>query len=127
MKLRLFFGVLTVIIVATGYFLIKNINQENKMVATTGVSTVETIDDKKDSLPWIEIIIPSIFESDADGNVLREFKNGDEAQIGNTIEVKNGGLANIYFPDGSVVRASSGTKLILYLKKMLWNASEKLF
>ncbi|MBI5421174.1 MAG: FecR domain-containing protein [Parcubacteria group bacterium] len=63
--------------------------------------------------PWVEVVAPSVFVSSADGSVKRELKTGDEVDAGALVEVKKGGEANIYFPDGSVARLDTGTKITI--------------
>ncbi len=63
--------------------------------------------------PWIEIITSAVFELDKNGQALREFKTGDEVGVGYIIEGKNGALANIYFPDGTVVRIPGVAKFVV--------------
>lgn len=69
---------------------------------------------KQISKPWIEVVIPSVFElQPADNSRLRELQTGDELNTGSVIETAKNSRANIYFLDGSVVRFESGTRFIL--------------
>lgn len=61
--------------------------------------------------PWVEVVSPPVFASHMDGSFARELKTGDELGPGIIIEVKKGGFANIYFPDGSVARLDPETKV----------------
>ncbi|MBI5152990.1 MAG: FecR domain-containing protein [Parcubacteria group bacterium] len=63
--------------------------------------------------PWIEVVILPVFVSNIDGSFKRELKTGDEVGVGAIIEVKKGGEANIYFPDGSIARIDQGTKITI--------------
>jgi len=66
------------------------------------------------SKPWLEVVQPAVFELAADHKTeMRELHTGDELSEGIVIRVSNGGLANIYFPDGSVVRLDEDTRLVL--------------
>ncbi len=66
------------------------------------------------SRPWIEVVAPSVFElADGQGSELRELQTGDELDEGMAIKTGEVGLANIYFPDGSVARLDSKTTIIL--------------
>lgn len=61
--------------------------------------------------PWIEVAQPPV--SNTELGVRRELKSGDMIYAGNIIEVGASGLAVIHFPDGSIARIDSGTKLAL--------------
>ncbi|TSC77761.1 MAG: hypothetical protein G01um101429_964 [Parcubacteria group bacterium Gr01-1014_29] len=62
--------------------------------------------------PWIEVIRPHVaaYEETGKSHVLR---NGDEVELGKMIETDAGGLATIHFPDGSVLRLDSATRVTL--------------
>ena len=59
------------------------------------------------ALPWVEVLKPGVFSA------ARELKTGDELRTPATIKTNSTGLANIYFPDGSVARLDSNTELVL--------------
>lgn len=64
--------------------------------------------------PWIEVVAPGVFELAEDQEMeRRELFTGDELQNGAVIGIREDALANIHFPDGSVARLDSGTKLVL--------------
>lgn len=64
--------------------------------------------------PWIEVVQPAAFELAADQKTeVRELRTGDELSEGTAIKITKGGLANIYFPDGSVARLDEDTRLVL--------------
>lgn len=64
------------------------------------------------SKPWIEVVQPAVFEiSENPEGTRRELLTGDEIFEGTVISVEKSGLANIHFPDGSVARLDSGTKI----------------
>jgi hypothetical protein len=63
--------------------------------------------------PWIEIIRPRVEERDAAGVLIRELETGDEVETGTIVAADRSGLANVYFPDGSVLRLDSETRLVI--------------
>lgn len=66
------------------------------------------------SKPWIEVVQPAVFElAENQKDSLRELLTGDELSEGAVISVEKSGLANLHFPDGSVARLDSGTKLVI--------------
>ncbi len=69
------------------------------------------------SKPWIEVITPHVFargvQENRDDTSEQELKTGDEIEAGITISVDEGGYANIYFPDASMIRLDSGSSLTL--------------
>lgn len=65
------------------------------------------------SKPWIEVVSASSTLFDSEGKVTRELFTGDELEPGSIIGTDKNGLANIYFPDGSVARLDSNTKMTL--------------
>lgn len=76
--------------------------------------------------PWIEVLKPSAFELKKENEtIIRELQTGDELEPATVIETNSSGLANIYLPDGSVIRLDSGTKIILE-EGNFDNQSEKL-
>ena len=66
------------------------------------------------SKPWIEVVTPGVFELAEDQKTeKKELFTGDELQNGAVIGLREKALANIYFPDGSVARLDSGTRLVV--------------
>src|SRR3989344_1994972 len=64
--------------------------------------------------PWIEVAVQGVFELAEDQKTeKRELFTGDELENGAVVGVREGALANIYFPDGSVARLDSGTRLVV--------------
>lgn len=97
-------GILGVIVVA-GVLLALNYAPEQEPVA---------LGEEIILVPWVEVLSPSVFELQGeDSSLLRALQTGDEPGIGNVISVKENGLANVYFPDGSVARLDSATQLII--------------
>lgn len=63
---------------------------------------------------WVEVVTPLASEiATGTSLVLRQLATGDELDAGSTISVGPSGLANIYFPDGSVVRLDKNTVVTL--------------
>src|SRR3989344_3454966 len=64
--------------------------------------------------PWIEVLKPGFSEISFGGaKTIRQLKTGDELQAPTIIKTNNVGLADIYFPNGSVARLDSDTELVL--------------
>ena len=64
--------------------------------------------------PWLEVIMPSVFELDSkDESKVRELRTGDEISEGAVVGVFGSGVANLHFPDGSVLRIDSGTRFVM--------------
>lgn len=102
--------VLGVAVILGGVFYFLNFGKTSVLpLPTVGGASVNKI-----SKPWIEVIIPSVFElQPADNSRLRELQTGDELNAGSVIETDKNSRANIYFLDGSVVRFEPGTKFTL--------------
>lgn len=65
-------------------------------------------------MPWIEVVRSQAVEHGArEGGEGRVLKTGDEVALGKMIETDSKGIANIYFPDGSVLRLDANTKIVL--------------
>lgn len=62
-------------------------------------------------LPWIEVLVSAVNIQNSDG--LKILESGDELENNSIIITDEFGLANIYFPDGSVVRLDSNTEIKL--------------
>src|SRR3989338_1846980 len=60
-------------------------------------------------LPWVEVVRGSVLARTGDAKIA--LHTGDEIVIGSMVEVQFGGLARVYFPDGSVTEAHEGTLL----------------
>ncbi len=79
-----------------------------------GISTSLPAASAEGSKPWVEIISGKAFESNSGTRPsLRELKTGDEIEAGSVIDVREGGRANVYFFDGSVLRIDSGTTITI--------------
>lgn len=71
---------------------------------------------KKDIIAktWIEVLRPGVFELEKENETeIRQLQTGDELISASLIASDDNGLANIYLPDGSVVRLNSATKIVL--------------
>ena len=104
-KIRLIFFVLLLVAVITGLFWISN--------GLSGVfgnkEEAVNLPDEDTASPWLEVINPSVFEIKDNGDK-KELFTGDELSAGIIIRVEKGGLANIYFPDGSLARVDGDTE-----------------
>lgn len=105
LKLSLIF-VLSVVLIGGGFFIFKNLKQNESVL-------IESEENNFSNNPWIEVLAPEVFELSVDDSLNRELKTGDELKIGNSVEAKNSGLANIHFPDGSMTQINSGTKILV--------------
>lgn len=69
------------------------------------------------SKPWVQISKGGLFlvvpATSTTGTVKITLKTGDELNEGDQIETDKTGLANIYFPDGSVARLDTETKITI--------------
>jgi FecR protein len=69
------------------------------------------------SKPWVQISKGSLFlivpATSTTGTVQIALKTGDELNEGDQIETDKTGLANIYFPDGSVARLDTETRITI--------------
>ena len=61
--------------------------------------------------PWIEVLRPRVEERDPQRGAVRALRTGDEIEVGRTIALDSKGRANLYFPDGSVLRLDSGSEI----------------
>lgn len=68
----------------------------------------------EENKPWIEVIRPRVTAyKERTGGESHAVRNGDELETGNMVETDANGLANIHFPDGSLLRLDSATKMVL--------------
>lgn len=66
------------------------------------------------SKPWIEVIRPGAAQITADEKgIVRKLATGDELEPGTAVATDHTGLANVYFPDGSVARLDVSTRLVV--------------
>jgi len=84
----------------------------NNTVTTTNETQVTSTPDVVQK-PWVEVERATVNLMDSNGKILRQLENGDELEEGQIVETDKSGLANIYFPDGSVARLSESTKITL--------------
>lgn len=71
--------------------------------------------------PWVQVLKDGVFLSVNSSKTA--LKTGDEINRGDVIETDKNGLANIYFPDGSMARLDS--KTIIILNDGLYDAGNK--
>jgi len=100
-------GLISIIVIVSGIIIFINKDSKNNFEDNTKEPAEETI-----AKPWIEVLNPSVFEIKNDSE-LQELQTGDEIEQGTTIKTNEIGLANIYLPDGSVIRIDSETEFIL--------------
>jgi hypothetical protein len=74
--------------------------------------TIEHTEDEIINKPWIEVVVANVYVSSE--NIEKQaLLTGDIISEEEIIETDKNGLANIYFPDGSVMRLDSNTKIKL--------------
>ncbi|TSC91626.1 MAG: periplasmic protein [Parcubacteria group bacterium Licking1014_17] len=114
MKKAIFIVVFLIVIVGIGLYLTQMTPTGGnlaKMTASPSVSEIVEV-----SQPWIEVLSAGVYISGAETGespAKTELKTGDEVIAGSVIETDKTGLAEIHFPDGSVARVDSDTKLTI--------------
>ena len=84
------------------------------MILTNWTRGKEGVDKALAAKSWIEVLKPAAFELKKDNDSkAREFKSGDELDRETVIKTSVNGFANIYIPDGSIIRIDSETKITL--------------
>ncbi len=78
--------------------------------ASQSQETMEQKEEEKIGKPWVEVVMEGAFVVVSEEEKL-VLKTGDELNEGEIIETDKSGLANVYFPDGSVARMDSNTKI----------------
>lgn len=80
------------------------------MIFTNWIGGKESVNEAS----WIEVLKPIAFELKKDNDSeAHELKSGDELGRGAMIKTSVNGFANIYIPDGSIIRIDSETKFTL--------------
>src|SRR3989338_8679482 len=74
-------------------------------------STSDSIASISGEKVWIEVLKEKVFEFDDKGKLIKELKTGDTLEEGRIVDAGTGALANIYFPDGSILKLDSETKI----------------
>lgn len=77
---------------------------------TQNYETIEQEEEQKIGRPWIEVLASGVYVATEDSEK-QSLITGDEIMEGETIETDATGMANVYFPDGSVARMDSNTKI----------------
>jgi len=77
---------------------------------TQNYETIEQEEEQKIGRPWVEVLADGVYIL-SDDSEEQPLITGDEIMEGETIETDNTGMANLYFPDGSVARMDSNTKI----------------
>ncbi|MFA5062418.1 MAG: FecR family protein [Patescibacteria group bacterium] len=112
MKKWIFLGiavVLFVLAVVAALFFFKNYKKPGPQ-GYTPVTPDQT--SEKVTLPWIEVVRPTVFLVDNTG-ATKELQTGEEVNQGDKIKTDENGVANIYFPDGSVARLDTNTEITI--------------
>jgi len=86
-----------------------NINNNHKIINETTM----TGDGKftEQNLPWVEVL--SVLVEKKAGEEWLELISGDQLKNGDIVKTDSSGLANIYFPDGSVIRLDSNSQIVI--------------
>lgn len=83
-------------------------------VAVTSSSGPATLPTEELKQPWVEVLSPRLTLVNSSSTAeIRELKTGDEVAAGSTLKVDASGLANLYLPNGSVVRLDHDTVLTI--------------
>lgn len=97
-------------VIASTFFVFKSMSHWVKNT----VENTHTRTERDQSKPWIEVIRPQVVAyEEVSGGKSRALRTGDEVEIGKIIETDSGGLATVHFPDGSVLRLDSATRVTL--------------
>lgn len=88
------------ILIFVGVLIVQNTGNDKKPIVKN-----QEVEENLEPNPWVEIVSSQAVKKDSQtGVVLVELKTGDEVKQGDILETNENGLANIYFPDGSVIR-----------------------
>ncbi|MDD5032553.1 MAG: FecR domain-containing protein [Candidatus Pacebacteria bacterium] len=111
MKHKFIFGFIAFILIsaAGGAAVLVNHYKKARIGASEDGGVAQNIQVSK---PWVEVLKPNVYASVESGEK-KSLQTGDEIDSGYTVETDTWGLANIYFPDGSVARLDSGTQIFL--------------
>ncbi len=96
--------ILLVVVILIGAYLYFAGGEEGENPQLSGVSEGAVTN------PWIEVLADKVTATNASG-ATTTLKTGDEIKGKLTLTTDTKGLANLYFPDGSVARIDSGTVL----------------
>jgi hypothetical protein len=110
MAKKIFLGIFVfVLVLAAG--LIAAYFYTNNRVTTISNKTVQQIESQ--AKPWIEVVRPAVSLLNEDGSEAYQLQTGDEVEVGARIKTNENGLANIYFPNGSVARMDINTEITI--------------
>lgn len=111
--------IIAVILVAiAGVFLVINRsmaptsdNIKNNHVIVDETVTADEKNLTEQNLPWVEVL--SSLVSKKTGEEWLELISGDQLKNGDIVKTDSSGLANIYLPDGSVIRLDSDSQILI--------------
>ncbi len=86
-----------------------NIKNNHVIIDETSPADEEKLTEK--NLPWVEVL-SSLVEKKS-GEEWLELISGDQLKSGDIVKTDSSGLANIYFPDGSVIRLDSNSQIVI--------------
>ncbi|MFA5127680.1 MAG: FecR domain-containing protein [Patescibacteria group bacterium] len=90
----------------------KVVEQPQPVQMTETVTTTPTVEEPQISKPWIQVIAGGVYLT-ATNTPSTTLLTGDELNEGAQVETNETGLANIVFPDGSVARLDSNTRVVI--------------
>ncbi|MBU0722951.1 FecR domain-containing protein [Patescibacteria group bacterium] len=97
------------ILIFVGVLIVQNTGNDKKPIVKN-----QEVEENLEPNPWVEIVSSQAVKKDSQtGVVLVELKTGDEVKQGDILETNENGLANIYFPDGSVIRLENNTSIVI--------------
>lgn len=102
---------LTVVLAAVGAFFVLKRPSPANVSDSAGSDSSAKPEINLPTKPWAEIMKPSVFTVKSDGKADAALETGDEVENGTTIQADRKGLGAIHFPDGSVLRVDSDSKL----------------
>lgn len=69
--------------------------------------------ENKQIKPWVEVVRPAVYVLNSDDSEAYQLQTGDEVDPGVKLKTNENGLANIYFPNGSVARMDINTQITI--------------
>lgn len=91
----------------------KKVVEQPQPVETNGVvTTTPVVEEPQIGKPWIQVLTAGVFITTTN-TPSTTLQTGDELNEGTQVETNATGLANIVFPDGSVARLDSNTRVVI--------------